>query len=239
MTPGAETPGAETPGARPGIRAVVFDAYGTLLDVHAAMARHAARLPPDWEPISAEWRAKQLEYSWVRSLTGPAYHRDFWALTQEALAFVAARHGITDPAVLALLLDAYRHLAAYADAAPVLRALRAQGLQTAILSNGDPGMLHAAVDAAGLAPLLDAVLSVEDVGVFKPDPRVYALMTRHFSLAPEQVAFVSSNAWDAQAAAAFGAQVFWCNRSGQPDEYGLRDTAAVIPGLAALPSRLA
>ncbi len=220
-------------------RVAVFDAYGTLLDVHAAMARHADRLPPDWERISAEWRAKQLEYTWVRSLTGPAHHRDFWTVTQDALAFVAARHGITDPAVLALLLDAYRRLPAYQDAVPMLKALRAHGLQTAILSNGDPGMLGAAVDGAGLAPLLDAVLSVEDVGVFKPDPRVYPLMTQRFGLLPEQVAFVSSNAWDAQAAAAFGAQVFWCNRSGQPDEYGLQGAAAVISGLDALPRLLA
>jgi len=221
------------------ICAAVFDAYGTLLDVHAAMARHADRLPPDWERISAEWRVKQLEYTWVRSLTGPTHHRDFWRLTQDALDFVAARHGITDPAVLAVLLDAYRHLPAYEDAAPTLQTLRGQGLQTAILSNGDPGMLGAAVDAGGLTPLLDAVLSVESIGVFKPDPRVYALMTQHLKLKPEQIAFVSSNAWDAQAAGAFGCQVFWCNRSTQPDEYGLGDTATVIPGLDALHGLLA
>ncbi len=228
-----------SPSIKTGISAVVFDAYGTLLDVHAAMARHADRLPPDWERISAEWRSKQLEYTWVRSLTGPAHHRDFWTLTQEALAFVAARHGITDPAVLALLLDAYRQLPAYADAAPALQALRAQGLQTAILSNGDPGMLGAAVDGAGLTSLLDAMLSVEDVGVFKPDPRVYPLMTQRFGVSPQQIAFVSSNAWDAQAAAAFGARVFWCNRIGQPDEYGLSAAATVISGLISLPSLLA
>ena len=221
------------------IRAVVFDAYGTLLDVHAAMARHADRLPPDWERISAEWRSKQLEYTWVRSLTGPAHHRDFWTLTQEAFDFVAARHGITDPAVRTLLLDAYRVLPAYPDVAATLEALRAQGLQTAILSNADPGMLGAAVNGAGLKPLLDAVLSVEDVGVFKPDPRVYPLMTRRFGVPPQQIAFVSSNAWDAQAAAAFGARVFWCNRTGLPDEYGLQGAATVVSGLAALPRHLA
>ena len=217
----------------------MFDAYGTLLDVHAAMARHAGLLPPDWERISAEWRAKQLEYTWVRTLTGPAHHRTFWQVTQDALVFVAARHGITDPAVRALLLDAYRILPAYADAAPTLEALRAKGLQMAILSNGDPGMLGDAVNSARLAPLLDAVLSVEDVGVFKPDSRVYSLMTQRFGVAPQQIAFVSSNAWDAQGAAAFGAQVFWCNRTGQPDEYGLRANATVITGLAALPRHLA
>ena len=221
------------------VRAVVFDAYGTLLDVHGAMQRHAGLLPPDWERISAEWRAKQLEYTWVRTLTGPAHHRDFWQVTQDALAFVAARHRITDPAVLQHLLDAYRHLPAYPDASPMLQAVRAKGLQTAILSNGEPGMLQDAVAAAGLSPLLDAVLSVEGTGVFKPDPRVYALMTQRFGLAADQVGFVSSNAWDAQAAAAFGCRVLWCNRSGQPDEYGLGETATMIPGLAALPGLLA
>jgi len=221
------------------IRATVFDAYGTLLDVHGAMQRHADRLPPDWERISAEWRAKQLEYSWVRTLTGPSHHRDFWQVTQDALRFVAARHRITDPAVLEHLLDAYRHLPAYGDAAPMLQALRARGMQTAILSNGETGMLDAAVGAAHLAPLLDAVLSVDTIGVFKPDPRVYTLMTQRLKLAPDQIAFVSSNAWDAQAAGAFGCQVFWCNRTGQPDEYGLHDTATEIPGLAALPNLLA
>jgi len=220
------------------IRAVVFDAYGTLLDVHAAMQRHADRLPPDWERISAEWRSKQLEYTWVRSLTGPGHHRTFWQITQDALAFVAAGHGITDPAVLDLLRDAYRQLPAYPDTVPMLKALRGQGLQTAILSNGDPAMMDAAVNAGGLAPLLDAVLSVEDIGVFKPDPRVYTLMTQRFGLEPAQIAFVSSNAWDAQAAAAFGARVFWCNRKAQPDEYGLGAMATMVSGLDALPNLL-
>lgn len=221
------------------IKAVVFDAYGTLLDVHAAMARHAESLPPDWERISAEWRAKQLEYSWVRTLTGPTHHRDFWQITQDALAFVAARHRIADPAVLAQLLDAYRRLPAYADAAPVLEALRARGMRTGVLSNGEPGMLADAVGAARLAPLLDAVLSVEDVGVFKPDIAVYEMMVGRFGLPAAEIGFVSSNAWDAQGAAAFGCRVFWCNRGGAPEEYGLGRTATAIAGLAELPALLA
>ncbi len=221
------------------IEAVVFDAYGTLLDVHGAMQRHADLLPPDWERISGEWRAKQLEYAWVRSLTGPGRHKDFWQVTQDALAFVAARNRITDPVVLERLLDSYRRLPAYADAEGVLTALRGRGLRTAILSNGEPGMLADAVAAARLGPLLDAVLSVEDVGVFKPDPRVYALAANALELPPERMAFVSSNAWDAQAAALAGFQVFWCNRTGQPDEYGLRDVATELRDLSALPDRLA
>ena len=219
--------------------AVVFDAYGTLLDVHAAMAAHADRLPPDWERISAEWRSKQLEYTWVRTLTGPGHHADFWTVTRDALAFVAARHRITDPAVLDALLQTYRQLPAYPDAAPTLRALRGAGIKTAILSNGDPAMLRDAVGAAGLDNLLDAVLSVEDVQAFKPDPRVYGIATGALGLAPGQMGFVSSNAWDAQAAGAAGFNVFWCNRTASPLEYGLDDTATILPGLADLPALLA
>ncbi len=221
------------------IRAAVFDAYGTLLDVHGAMQRHADRLPPDWERISAEWRAKQLEYTWVRSLTGASHHLDFWQVTQHALDFVAARHGMTDPALSALLLAAYRQLPAYPDAASTLAALRSRGIRTAILSNGEPGMLGEAVEAAGLAGLLDAVISVEDAGVFKPDPRVYALAADRLGVPTADMAFVSSNAWDAQAAGAAGFQVFWCNRGGQPAEYGLNATATIVGNLAELAPALA
>lgn len=221
-----------------GVQAVVFDAYGTLLDVHGAMQRHAGHLPPDWERISAEWRAKQLEYTWVRSLTGPGQHRDFWQLTRDALAFVAARHRIADAELLNQLMEEYRRLPAYPDAAGALAALRAQGLRTAILSNGEPGMLADAVAAARLGPALDAVLSVEDVGVFKPDARVYALAARALSVPLERMAFVSSNAWDAQAAGLAGFRVFWCNRAGQPEEYGLGASATEMRDLSSLPDLL-
>lgn len=223
----------------PPLQAVVFDAYGTLLDVHGAMQRHAHRLPPDWERISAEWRQKQLEYTWIRTLTGPAQHADFWQVTQQSLAFVAERHRITEPAVLQALLAAYRQLPAYPDAAPTLAALRTAGLRTAILSNGEPTMLEEAVDTAGLAPLLDAVLSVEDVGRFKPHPTVYRIAADALALPPEQMGFVSSNAWDAQAARVAGFRVFWCNRTRQPEEYGLHAAATVMSGLAELPALLA
>jgi 2-haloacid dehalogenase len=212
----------------------VFDAYGTLLDVHAAMGRHAARLGPDWQRMSAEWRAKQIEYTWVRSLAGPAHHRDFWTLTQEALGFVAERYNVSDKALLADLLDAYRRLDAYPDAVSVLTALRDRGVGRAILSNGEPGMLDDAVRSAGIAGLLDHVLSVEDVSVFKPDPRVYRLVTERFGLAAGDIGFVSSNPWDAFGAVSFGFQVYWVNRSGQPDEYGLRGRATEVTDLSAV-----
>lgn len=218
--------------------AVVFDAYGTLLDVHAAMQRHADALPPDWERISVEWRQKQLEYSWIAALTGPAHHRDFWTLTQAAFDFVAARHGITEPHVRAALLDTYRELPAYPDARPMLQALRRRGLKTAILSNGEPDMLGAAVRAAGLQDLLDAVISVEEVQVYKPDPRVYTLAEKHLGVPIARTGFVSSNAWDAQGAAAAGFRVFWCNRGGNPHEYGLEHSATTIAGLGELVAAL-
>jgi len=216
------------------MRAVVFDAYGTLLDVHAAMARHAARLGPDWQRISAEWRTKQIEYTWVRSLAGARHHRDFWTLTKEALEFVARRHGIDDPSLLADVLAAYRLLDAYPEVHRLLASLRARGIPRAILSNGEPGMLADAVGSAGIGDLLDDVLSVETVGVFKPDPRVYRLVTDRFRLPPEAVGFVSANPWDAFGAMAFGFQVHWVNRSGQPDEYGLRGRVTELADLSRL-----
>lgn len=222
----------------PQVRAAIFDAYGTLLDVHSAMARHAGRLGAGWERLSQDWRLKQIEYTWVRSLAGPAQHRDFAQLTDEALGFVAARHGLTDPALLDELKAAYRALDAYPEAPAMLRALQAAGIGRAILSNGEPAMLAQGVAAAGLDGLLDDVLSVESVGVFKPDPRVYALAEQRFGLPPAQMAFVSSNPWDAFGALCFGFQVVWINRAGQPDEYGLRGAAREAPDLATLPALL-
>lgn len=220
------------------IHAVVFDAYGTLLDVHAAMARHADRLGENWPLISADWRQKQLEYSWVRSLAGPGHHRDFWQLTREALAWTATRHGISDAAVLADVLSAYRQLDPYPEVPAVLQQIREWRLPRGILSNGEPGMLADAVRSAGLDQILDFVLSVETVGAYKPTPPVYRLASKRLGLAGNQIAFVSSNPWDAFGAHAFGFQVFWINRTGLPDEYGLREVATVLSDLAALPDAL-
>lgn len=209
--------------------AVIFDAYGTLLDVNAAMAGHAARLGPRWEALSAEWRAKQLEYTWVRSLTGAAHHEDFWLCTRDALDFVFARNAVADPGLARELMEAYRTLPAYPEVPAMLRALREQGIGTAILSNGTPGMLGDALAHAGIAALIDEVLSVEEVGVYKPDPRVYRLATRQYGCPPDRLVFVSANAWDAQAAHAFNMRVVRVNRAAAPDEYGL--AAAEVPVL--------
>jgi 2-haloacid dehalogenase len=217
------------------VAAAVFDAYGTLLDVHAAMENHAARIGPDWQRVSQDWRVKQLEYTWVRSLAGPAHHRDFFTLTHEALDFVAAKHGIVDRTLLADVLDSYRRLSAYPEVPQMLGRLKAMGIARAILSNGEPAMLKEAVQAAGIELLLDDALSVEAIGVFKPDPRVYRLAAERFGPVPERIAFLSSNPWDAFGAHVFGFRVFWVNRLGQPDEYELRGNVAEIRDLSGLP----
>jgi 2-haloacid dehalogenase len=214
------------------LRVAVFDAYGTLLDVNAAMRGHAARLGADWERVSLEWRTKHIEYTWVRSLAGR--YRGFWALARESLAVVAARHGITDESLLTDILQAYRRLEAYPEVAGALRALKARGLRTAILSNGEADMLAEAVGAAGLADLLDAVLSVNEIGVYKPEPRVYSLATERFGVQPAEAAFFSSNPWDAFGAREFGFRVFWVNRSGAPDEYGLRGSVPELRNLGGI-----
>ena len=217
--------------------AVVFDAYGTLLDVHAAVGRHAARLGRRAAAVSALWRAKQLEYSWILSQAGG--YADFAELTRRALDHALAEHEVVDGTLRDDLLAAYRQLDAFRDAAPALTGLRAKGLATAILSNGSPPMLAEAIAAAGLAPLLDAVLSVDALRLYKPAASVYALATSHFGCSPDQVVFVSGNAWDAYGAARFGFRVHWLNRTPMPEEYGL-DTlsAGRIASLAELPARI-
>jgi 2-haloacid dehalogenase len=215
------------------IRACVFDAYGTLFDVHSAVARHANAVGPKAEEMSKLWRAKQLEYTWTRTLMGR--HADFWAVTGEALDVALAAFGLTGAALRDSLLDAYRRLAAYPEVPAVLTRLRGAGLKTAILSNGTPAMLQDAVQAAGIAALLDAVLSVEEIGIYKPAARVYQIACRHFGVAPGEICFQSSNAWDAAGAAAYGFRVAWINRGGQPDEYGFARPAITLPSLAKLP----
>lgn len=218
--------------AVPGARVVVFDAYGTLFDVHAAVARHAGAIGPDAQALSDLWRAKQLEYSWVLSLYGG--FRDFWQLTREALDHALARFPSVDPAMADKLLGAYRVLDAYGEVPAVLAALKARGLATAILSNGEKAMLADAVASAGIGAHLDALLSVDEVRVFKTSPAAYALVTRRFGLEPAQVAFVSSNRWDVAGATRFGFRAFWVNRAGMPHEYADQPPVAVLPDLAGL-----
>jgi len=205
--------------------------------VHSAAAREAAALGDRQASVSALWRQKQLEYSWLRSLMGR--HADFWQVTGDALDFALESHGIEDGALRERLMTLYLELAAYPDVVPTLERLRAAGMTTAILSNGTPAMLEAAVGSAGLGTLLDQVLSIEDVGVYKPDPRVYRLAVERLGVAAEAIAFVSTNAWDAAGAAAFGFRVAWMNRFGARMERLGSAPAAVIGGLDELPPLLA
>jgi 2-haloacid dehalogenase len=213
-------------------RAVVFDAYGTLFDVgapaHALLGNHA-------DAVGELWRRKQLEYTWLRSLMDQ--HADFAQVTAEALDFALAVHRI-DRRVAPKLLAAYRSLPVLGDALAVLSALRAGLRRLAILSNGTPEMLRSVLAGAGLERVFDMVLSVEDVGVFKPHPKVYALASRRLAVAPEEICFVSANGWDAAGAAAFGFQAVWIDRRGEPEDRLPERPDARITTLADLPALL-
>ncbi|HEX4409809.1 MAG TPA: haloacid dehalogenase type II [Xanthobacteraceae bacterium] len=198
-------------------RAYVFDAYGTLFDVHAALARHRATAGPDADRLSELWRQKQLEYSWT--LTLAEQYADFWSLTERALDYALARFPSVDRALRPKLLDAYLSLDAYPDAPVTVSALKERGLATAILSNGSPQMLEAAVKASGMTELFDAVLSIDTLRVYKPRKDVYALVTDRFGIQANEVVFISSNRWDVMGAAAFGFRPIWINRANIPDEY--------------------
>ena len=194
-----------------------FDAYGTLFDVNAAIARHRHQAGPDADRISAIWRTKQLEYSWTLTLAG--HYTDFWVLTERALDYALAVTPSIDKSLKPKLLDAYFKLDAFPDARTALKALKAKGCKTSILSNGSPAMLKAAVDCAGVGAELDTVLSVDSLKMFKPRPEVYGLVTDHFRCAAKDVTFVSSNRWDVMAGVSVGFRSLWINRSKLPDEY--------------------
>jgi len=197
----------------------VFDAYGTLFDV-AAAARIAAAEPgraafaAKWPAIANTWRLKQLQYTWLRATAG--VHTGFWQVTRDGLDYALEAHGMAEPELRARLLQLYWELEAYGEVPAMLRALKEGGFATAILSNGSPDMLVGAVDHAGIGKSLDAVLSVETVGVFKPHRSVYAMVGEYFGCARSEVLFVSSNCWDACAGAGYGFRAVWANRAGEP-----------------------
>lgn len=212
--------------------AYVFDAYGTLFDVHAAVRRHAGAVGPDGQLLSEIWRAKQLEYSWVRTLAGA--YADFWQLTEQSLDYALQRVPSADPGLRDKLLEAYWHLDCYPEVPAVLKALKADGSRLAILSNGSPAMLEAAVKSAALDLVLDDIFSVDMVQRFKPDPAVYDLVTTGWRLYPGSVSFQSSNRWDVAGATKFGFRTVWINRSGQPDEYRDFPPGEILPSLEGL-----
>lgn len=200
----------------PGIDACVFDAYGTLFDYASAAAGCRDVLSDKFERLTTIWRDKQLQYTWLRAVQG--HHADFQQVTGDALDFALASLGLTNTTLRSRLMGLYLKLDAFPEVPDMLKTLRKAGMKTAILSNGTPAMLQAAVKNAELGGLFDAVLSVEEVGVYKPHPKVYQLAVNRLGMPASAISFQSSNAWDAYAASAFGMQVVWCNRYGQMRE---------------------
>ena len=218
-----------------GIEACVFDAYGTLLDVRSATARLSQELDGKAEQVGALWRLRQLEYTWLRSLM--QRHQDFWTITRGALDHAFGAIGLRDDESLKTrLMEAYLSLDAYSDVAPVLAELRRSGLRTAILSNSTPAMLTAGIESAGISDSLDAVLSIEEVGIYKPHPSVYQLACDRLGLERERICFVSSNGWDVAGAATFGFQTVWLNRFGQERDRLPGEPRLILRGLDELPA---
>lgn len=221
------------------ITTCVFDAYGTLFDV-AAAARQAAAEPEfphlqdSWVELANHWRLKQLQYTWLRAITDA--HCDFWQVTQDGLDWALEAAGLAaDPKLRQRLLDLYWELQAYPEVPAMLSALKEAGLNTAILSNGSPRMLDGAVQSAGIGAVLDDVLSVESVGIFKPDRRVYDLVGQRFGCAKDEVLFVSSNGWDAAGASGYGFSTAWVNRAGEPVDRLPWAPAHILPNLITIP----
>ena len=222
------------------ITTCIFDAYGTLFDV-AAAARQAASEPAyaaikdDWPQLAEHWRLKQLQYSWLRAVANA--HCDFWQVTQEGLDWALEKTGHDGDAPLReRLLQLYWELGAYSEVPAMLQALKDAGLNTGILSNGSPAMLHGAVDSAGINGVLDALLSVESVGIFKPDARVYDLVGAEFGCTKNEVLFVSSNGWDAAAATGYGFTTAWVNRGGDPMDRLPWKPAHMLSDLTGIPA---
>ncbi len=215
-------------------RAFVFDAYGTLFDVHS-IVEAARAITPDPQALSLLWRQKQLEYTWLRSLM--ERYEDFWVVTGQALRYALRRLGITaTEAQVEALMDAYLTLLPFPEVPSALRALA--GTPLAILSNGSPRMLEGAVRSSGLDHVFAHVLSVDAVAVYKPSPRVYALAPQALGVEPGEIVFVSSNGWDVAGAAAFGFRTCWCNRANAPAEELEAPPDYEVDRLDAIPDRL-
>lgn len=199
-----------------GIEACVFDAYGTLFDVSSVASGARDALGEQWQSLSDLWRTKQLQYTWLRGLSG--HHADFWQVTGDALDFAMASLGIENPRVRDRLMKLYLEVSAYPEVPHMLQSLSDSGMKLAILSNGTPRMLEAAALNAGISNFFDVILSVEKVGTYKPHPSVYQLAPLQLNVSSRNICFISSNGWDAYSAKAFGFHVLWCNRFNQPPE---------------------
>jgi len=218
------------------IQACVFDAYGTLFDVGSAVAGLQNKVGPQHAEVSAAWRVRQLEYTWLRSLMKS--HVDFWKLTADALSVTLREFSIDNSALHDELMQAYLQLSPFDEVSSVLHRLKQADMRTAILTNGSPLMIESAVNNADIQSLIDHQLSVEAVGVFKPDSRVYQLAVDSLGIPAENIAFLSSNAWDAAGAAHFGFNVAWVNRYSQPSEALPGTPSAMLSDLSELPGLL-
>jgi 2-haloacid dehalogenase len=218
------------------VRACVFDAYGTLFDFASAARSCRDEIGGDFERLTALWRDKQLQYTWLRA--AQEQHADFWQVTGDALDFAMETLGLQRAGLRDRLMALYLALDAFPEVPALLDRLKSAGLRLAILSNGTPQMLEAVVRNAKLDGRFDRILSVEDVGVYKPSRRVYQLAVDRLAVPKDNICFLSSNAWDAYAASAFGMQVVWCNRYGQRRERLPGNPNAEIRSLDALPALL-
>ena len=217
-----------------GIRACVFDDYGTLFDVSSVARSAKEALGTRWEAFSDLWRTKQLQYTWLRGLSGR--HADFWQVTGDALDFAMDSLQLEDRGLRSRLMDRYLSLSAFPEVPATLQRLKDAGMKLAILSNGTPTMLESAARNAGITAMFDAVISVEEVGVYKPHPVVYQLSIDRLNMEGKDICFLSSNSWDAYSAKASGLRVIWCNRFGQADERLPSPPDGVIKDLDPLPS---
>lgn len=216
----------------------VFDAYGTLYDFNSAVARHRTAIGPKADSLAEMWRLKQIQYTWLRN--GMGAYAPFWQVTGEALDHCLAAHGISDEghAIRDKLMSAYLALDPFPEVPAMLERLRGAGIRCAILSNGNPGMLDPMVEASGLADRFEALISVDSAGVFKVDPKTYALVEARCGVRPDKVCFLSSNCWDAHGAAHFGFNVVWVNRAGAPDDNLPGKISSQIKDLSFLPALL-
>ena len=221
----------------PNIKACVFDSYGTLFDFNSAVAKNRERVGEIADKVSALWRTKQIDYTWLRSLMGK--YKDFWTCTSDALDYVFEVYGVTDMKLREDLLKAYLELSTFPEIPDTLKELKKRGFSVNILSNGTPHMLRSAVKSSGLEPIMDKIMSVDQIKIFKPDPRVYKIAVDTLKLEKHQIAFMSTNPWDAIGAAYFGFKVVWVNRSGAKRERLGIQPAAEIKTMAELPDLLA
>ncbi|MEM1129995.1 MAG: haloacid dehalogenase type II [Pseudomonadota bacterium] len=220
------------------ISTVIFDAYGTLFDVDGAAKQAASEaefqsIADIWPKLSADWRSKQLQYAWLRTLMET--YSDFWQVTEDALDWAMEAHNVTDPGLRARLLQLYRTLPAYPEVPQMLAELKAAGVTCAVLSNGNSAMLADAIGSAGLDTALDAALSIDEIGIYKPARRAYDLVAQRLGARPDETFFVSSNGWDVAGAASFGFETLWVNRAGAPVDRLAAGPAQTATDLSGLP----